>query len=170
MLCLVASDSLRPYVLCSARLLCPRGFSRQEYCSGLPCTPPGDLPDPGIKPRSSALQVDSLPSEPPWKPKDTGVGSLSLLQGTFPTQELNWGLLHCRWILYQLSYLGGPFLCVLSCKSPFSIVKRYRQLLSLSLYSCSLIWLFFSDYIQYGVLMFTSHQFFSITKVWQWCV
>ena len=33
--------------------------------------------------------------------------SLSLLQGIFPTQELNWGLLHCRWILYQLSYQGS---------------------------------------------------------------
>ena len=41
------------------------GFSRQEYWSGLPCCPPGDLPSPGIKPRSPAFQVDSLPSEPP---------------------------------------------------------------------------------------------------------
>ena len=40
------------------------------------------------------------------KPKNTGVGSLSLLQGIFLTQELNWGLLHCRRILYQLSYQG----------------------------------------------------------------
>jgi len=39
-------------------------FSRQEYWSGLPCPPPGDLPNPGIKPRSPALQADSLPSEP----------------------------------------------------------------------------------------------------------
>ena len=39
----------------------------------------------------------------PGKPKNTGVGSLSLLQGIFPTQELNQGLLHYRWILYQLS-------------------------------------------------------------------
>ena len=36
------------------------------------------------------------------KPKNTGVGSLSLLQQIFPTQESNWSLLHCRWILYQL--------------------------------------------------------------------
>ena len=36
----------------------------------------------------------------PGKPKNTGVGSLSLLQGNFPIQELNWGLLHCRRILY----------------------------------------------------------------------
>jgi len=40
-------------------------FSRQEYWSGLPFPPPGDLPDPGIEPRSSALQADSLQSEPP---------------------------------------------------------------------------------------------------------
>ena len=44
--------------------------------------------------------MDSLPSEPPGKPKNTGVGSLSLLQGIFLTQESNWGLLHCRWILF----------------------------------------------------------------------
>ena len=41
-------------------------------------------------------------------PKNTGVGSLSLLQGIFPTQESNPGLLHCRWILDQLSYQGSP--------------------------------------------------------------
>ena len=56
---------------------------------------------------SPALQVDSLPAEPPGKPKNIGVGSLSLLQQIFPTQELNWGLLHCRQILYQLSYQGS---------------------------------------------------------------
>ena len=72
------------------------------------CSPPGDLPNPGIEPRSPALQVDSLPSELPGKPKNSGVGSLSLLQGIFPTQESNQGLLHCRWILYQLSHQGSP--------------------------------------------------------------
>ena len=40
--------------------------------------------------------------------KNTGVGSLSLLQGIFPTQESNQDVLHCRWILYQLSYQGSP--------------------------------------------------------------
>ena len=44
------------------------GFSRQEYWSGLPWPPPGDLPSPGIKPGSPALQADSLPSEPLGKP------------------------------------------------------------------------------------------------------
>ena len=43
-------------------------FSRQEYWSGLPFPSSGDLPNPGIKPRSPALQADALPSEPPGKP------------------------------------------------------------------------------------------------------
>ena len=68
----------------------------------------GDLPNPGIEPRSPTLQEDSLPAEPPGKPKNTGVGSLSFPQQLFPTQELNWGLVHCRQILYQLSYQGSP--------------------------------------------------------------
>ena len=68
------------------RLLCPWGFSRQEYWSGLPCPSPGDLPDPGIEPRSPALQalyhlnstqvsgiLASFLSEPPGKPQNTGV-------------------------------------------------------------------------------------------------
>ena len=100
----VVSDSLQPQGLYPARLLCPRGFSRQEYWSGFQCSPPGDLPNPGIKPRSPTLQPYSLASEPPGKPKNTGVGSLSLLQGIFQSQESNWGLLHCRQILYKLSF------------------------------------------------------------------
>ena len=55
------------------------GFSRKEHCSGLPCSPPEDLANSGIEPRSPSLQVDSLPSEPPGKSKNTGAGSLSLL-------------------------------------------------------------------------------------------
>ena len=57
--------------------------------------------------RSPALQADSLLAEPKGKPKSTGMGSLSLLWQIFPTQESNWGLLHCRRILYQLSYEGS---------------------------------------------------------------
>jgi len=45
------------------------GFPRQKYCSGLPCPPPGDLPNPGIELRSPTLQVDSFPTEPPGKPR-----------------------------------------------------------------------------------------------------
>ena len=64
MLCLVVSDSLWPHGLQPTRLFCPWGFSRQEYWSGLPCPPPGDLLNPGIEPRSPALQVDSLTEQP----------------------------------------------------------------------------------------------------------
>ena len=81
----------------------PMEFSRQEYWSGLPCPPPGDLPNPGTEPSSPALQVDYLLSEPPGKTKNTGVGSPSRLQGIFPTKESKLGLLHCKQILYQLS-------------------------------------------------------------------
>ena len=49
----------------------------------------------------------------PWNSagQNTGVDSLSLLQGSFPTQGLNLGFSHCRWIIYQLSYQGSPCLC-----------------------------------------------------------
>ena len=50
-----------------ARLLCSWGFSRQGSWSGLICPPPGNLPDPGIEPRSPTLQTGSLPSDPPGK-------------------------------------------------------------------------------------------------------
>ena len=83
-------------------------FSRQEYWSGYPFPSPGDLPNLGIEPRSPTLQADSLLAEPPGKPKNTGVGSLFLLQRVFLTQESNWGLLHCRQILCQLRNTGSP--------------------------------------------------------------
>ena len=73
-------------------------FSRPEYWSGEPFPSLEDLSNPGIKPRSPTLQADSLPAEPQGKHKNTGLGSLSILQ------ELNQGLLHCRQILYQLSH------------------------------------------------------------------
>ena len=108
----------------------------QTLCNPMDCSPPGssvheDSPgkntrvgchallqetfptqrsNPGLPP--GFLQVDSLMSESPGKPKNTGVGGLSLLQGICSTQELNWGLLHCRWILYQLSYQGSPYLTI----------------------------------------------------------
>ena len=76
------------------------GFSRKEYWSGSPCPPPGDLPNLGIEPRSPTFLENSLLSESPEKPKDTGVGGLFLLQGNFPTQELNQGLRHCRQLFF----------------------------------------------------------------------
>ena len=65
---------------------------------------PVDLPDPGIESGSAAFQVDSLPAEPPGKPKKTRAGSLSLLQQIFLTWKSNQHFLPCRQILYQLSY------------------------------------------------------------------
>ena len=67
-----------------------------------------DLPNPGVEPSSPALKADSLPFDPPGKPKTTRVGSLSFLQGNVPTQELNQGLLQCKHIIYQQSYQGSP--------------------------------------------------------------
>ena len=79
-------------------------FSRPEYWSGWPFPSSGDLPNPGIEPRSPTSRADSLPAEPQGKPKNTRVDSLALLQWIFPTQESNQILLHCRRILYRLSY------------------------------------------------------------------
>ena len=93
----VVSDSLQVH-----------GILQPEHWSGQPSPSPGDLPNPGIEPRSPTLQVDSLPAEPPGKPENTGVGSLSLLQWVFLTEESNRGLLHCRRILYPLSYQETP--------------------------------------------------------------
>ena len=69
----------KPYAAAAAKSLqsCPTlqphglsmEFSRQDYCSGLPFSSPGDLPNPGIEPGSPTLQADSLPSEPPEKPR-----------------------------------------------------------------------------------------------------
>ena len=64
--------------------------------------------------QSPTLQVDFLPAEPQGKPRNTGVGSLFLRQQIFPTQEMNWGLLHCRQILYQLSHKGSPSFTVVA--------------------------------------------------------
>ena len=99
------SDSLRPH-----RLYSPWNSPGQNTGVGRLSFLQGNLPNPGIKPRSPTLQADSLPAEPQGKPKNTGVGSPSLLQGIFPTQESNRGLLHCRRILYLLSYQGSPIL------------------------------------------------------------
>ena len=118
-------------VACQAHL--PMGFSRQEYWSRLPFPPPGDLPNPGIKPGSPAdafplshrgSPLNGIPVlshsvvsnslrphglQParllcPWDfpGKNIGAGCHFLLQGIFPTQGLNPGLLHCSYM-----HLGG---------------------------------------------------------------
>ena len=116
MLCLVA-QSYPPCcnpMDCSPQAPLSTGVSRQEYWSGLPCRSPGHLPNPRDRTQAPALQVDFLLSELPGKPKDTGVWSLSLLQGIFPTQESNQGLLDHRRVLYQLSYQRSTHMCAFS--------------------------------------------------------
>ena len=84
MLTSASTDSVKVLVALSCPNLCAApwtvahqaplsmGFSRQEYWSGLPFPSPGDLPDPGIKPRFPALEADSLLSELPGKPTEAG--------------------------------------------------------------------------------------------------
>ena len=60
-------------------------FSRPDYWSGQPFPSPGDLPNPGIEPRSPALQTDSLPAKPQGKPKNPRALSLISLSQLFPT-------------------------------------------------------------------------------------
>ena len=67
---------------------------------------PGDLPYPGIEPRSPALQADALPSEPPGKPMNTGVGSLPLLQGELPDPGVEQG---------SVSPIAGGFVLFCFC-------------------------------------------------------
>ena len=108
------------------------GFFRQEYWSGLVFPRPGDLPDPGIElvsPTALAAAGRFFTTEPPGKPhilrphglqptrlcpgnslgNNTGVDSHSVLQGIFPTQGSNLGLLHCGQILYHLNHQGNLY-------------------------------------------------------------
>ena len=98
--CSVMSNSFAAPRAAACQAPLPWGFSRQEHKGGLSCPLLGDLPNPEIKPRSPALQADSLLSEAPEKSQYTGVGNQSLLQGIFLTQESNLGLLHFKRILY----------------------------------------------------------------------
>ena len=76
----------------------------------------------------SVMSNSSWPHElySPWNSpgQNTGVGSLSLLQGIFPTQGLNPCLPHCRWILYQLSYQGSPLFKIESIKVPWKMATE----------------------------------------------
>ena len=99
-------------------------FSRQEYWSGLPFPSAGNLPNPGIKPTSLTLQVilyQLIHQESPRKLEWVGY---PFFQHIFLTQESNWDLMHCRYILYQLSYQGCPNSSVsLQQKSIFQILE-----------------------------------------------
>ena len=90
--------------LCDPMDCSPPGCSihgDSEYWSVLPCSPSGDFPNPGIEPRSPALQVDSLPSELPGKAKNTGVGSLSFSRGSSQPRDRT-----------QVSCIAGGFFTI----------------------------------------------------------
>ena len=74
------------------------GFSRQEYWTGLPCPPPGDLPNPGTKPKYPTLQVDSLPSKPPENSNYIlyTYATLRYMSCRKQTAEHRGRLIHCR--------------------------------------------------------------------------
>ena len=74
-------------------------FSRQEYWSGLPFPFPGDLPNPGIEPRSPALQADALPLEPPGKPQIDWETVETVSDFIFGGLQN-----HCRWWLQPWNY------------------------------------------------------------------
>ena len=99
----VMPDSLRPH-----GLYIVHGILQARILEWITFPSPGDLPNPGIQPRSFTLQEDSLPTESQGKPNNTGMGSRSHLQQIFAIQKLHQVFLHCRRILYQQSYQGSP--------------------------------------------------------------
>ena len=96
-ICSVVSNSLRPHELLQAKILEWVVFPFSRGSS-----------QPRDQTQVSHIAGDSLSLEPQGKSKNTGVGSLSLLQQIVPTQGSNRGLPHCRQILYHLSHKGSP--------------------------------------------------------------
>ena len=97
------------------------GFSRQEYWSGLPFPSPGDLPNPGIEPRSPVLEADALTSEPPGKPIKALTSTKILnvfcsLKGEGDSQ-LWTVVLECWEMRMKESRLGGGTLRIDVCKA-----------------------------------------------------
>ena len=115
----IESASGTPYELREVSGLNKIAF--QHHCFGLTNLP--------VKWKWQSVMSDSLWPHglcSPWNSlgQDTGVGSLSLLQGIFQTQGLNPGLPHCRWILYQLSHKGSPSTCLPSSKMEFERARK----------------------------------------------
>ena len=102
------SDSLQAHGLQAARLVCPWRFSKQQCQNGLPCPPPGDLPNPGIKLRPPTLQADSLPFESQAKTQEYWSGQPIPSLGDLPHPGIEPGSPSLQRILYQLSCQGSP--------------------------------------------------------------
>ena len=111
--CSVASNSATPWTVAHQTPLSME-FSRQEYWNGLPFPSPRDLPNSGIEPRSPALQVDYLPSEPP------GEAPLLLLLSWLPPLGLHTQSIACFPLLSasSISYLVRSLSCCVSLLSP----------------------------------------------------
>ena len=124
------SDSLRPHGLYS------------------PWNSPGDLPNPGIKPKSPTLQADSLPAEPQGKCKNT------LLDLPYPGIKL--GLLHCRHIFYQLSYLGSPNVYIYI----YIFVENKVRYIQIYMYVC--MYLTLSSKITLTLFSFNEFDYYTI--------
>ena len=119
----VVSDSLQPRGLQSARLLCPWDSPGKNTGVGCQCPPPGDLPNPGIKPRSPTVQADSftswatreaqeywsvLPFPSPGHLPHPVIKLVSLALQMDSLFSFPFHFVFCRWILYQLSHQGSP--------------------------------------------------------------
>ena len=155
-------------------------FSRPKYWRGYPIPSPGDLPKSGIKHRSPTLQADSLPAEPQGKPKNTGVGSLSLLQQIFLTQESNQvscivGRFFTNWVIRgrqrQVRWSGIPIslrifqFIVIHMVKGFTIVNEAEVDVFLG-FSC-----FFYDPMDVGNLISGSSAFSkSCLYIWNFSV
>ena len=105
------------------RLLSPWEFSRQESWSGLPCPPPGELPNTGMELRCATLQVGSLPSSHQGSPRILDWVAYPFSRGTSRHGNQN---LYCRQLLYQLPQL--TLITSLKAPSPNSATLRVRAL------------------------------------------
>ena len=163
-LCLVTWLCLTPYdpMDCSHQAALFVGILQARILEGVAMPSSRGSSQPWDRIQVPTLRVNSLPSEPPGKPKNTGMGSLSLLQGNFLTQESNWGLLHCRKIFYQLSYQGSP------------IIGRYVSIAILNLVFQLILYLFFvrlSFVFPFVVWWFSFVLCFcSFLFLWMYCV
>ena len=114
--CSVMSDSLGTHELQPARLLCPWGFSRQEYWSGLPCPSPGFFPTQESSPGLLLCRQILYHLSPQRSPQILEWVAYPFSRGSSLTQESNQDLLHCRQMLYQLSYQGSSstdtYICI----------------------------------------------------------
>ena len=132
-------------------------FSRQEHWSGLPCPPPGDLPNPGIKPRSPTLQVVSLPTEPPGKPNNAPEVELNICLSHVLISRHIW-VLQCQRETQKMISISLSFLSTLSCTHP--TVKLSSDGLAL----CSLM----SQFLVYGQRLYRTMKGTGLGSTWMW--